>query len=67
MNHAIWHLSQQQLRVRTSADWNELESAKHILRELRDWGKVYLHSRAMQIVDYAFPEKRPSCGQGGSA
>jgi len=58
MNHAIWHLSQEQAKVRTSADWNDLESAKHILRSLRDNGEVYLHSKAMQVVEWAFPERR---------
>jgi len=44
VNHAINHLSDRQFLVRTADDWNDLESAKHILRELRDHGEVYLHS-----------------------
>jgi hypothetical protein len=58
MNHAIWHLTQTQAKVRTAADWNDLESAKHILRSLRDNGEVYLHSKAMRVVEWAFPERK---------
>ena len=62
VNHAINHLSDRQFLVRTADEWNDLESAKHILRELRDHGEVYLHSKAMQVVSWAFPELRERAG-----
>jgi hypothetical protein len=58
MNHSIWHLSRHQLNMRTAADWNEIESAKHILRSLRDHGDLRFESQAFRVVDYAFPDSK---------